>query len=83
MTPYEIKQARKALGWTVNDLADALRMAPSSGNRTIRRWENGDLPITGPAMVAIEAMLAGYIPEHFLEDDDDNWTDNDGTEDHS
>lgn len=48
---------------SVNDLRDALRLSPKMGGRTIRRWETGEVPITGPAQVAVEAMLAGFIPE--------------------
>lgn len=54
---------------TVNELRDALRLSPKTGGRAIRRWETGDVPITGPAAVAIEAMLAGYEPEPYIDDD--------------
>lgn len=56
---------------TVNELRDALRLSPKTGGRAIRRWETGEIPITGPAAVAMEAMLAGYEPE-ILYDDDEN-----------
>lgn len=65
MTPKEIKQARRDLGFSIGDLACALLLSPASGNRTIRRWEAGDVPITGPAIIAIQAMLEGYMPAHF------------------
>lgn len=58
MTPAEIRTARKALGLSQTGLAEALRLGPN-GERTIRRWEQGDVPITGPATVAIECLLAG------------------------
>ena len=57
MTPTELNAARKRLGLTQSGLAEALRLGPN-GQRTIRRWESGDIPVTGPATVAIEAMLA-------------------------
>lgn len=66
-TGTDLKRARKALGWTVNNLVDALRLSPDNGGRAIRRMEAGDRPVTGPIKVAVEAFLAGYIPE-----DDDN-----------
>lgn len=59
----DLKRARKILGWTVNDLSDALRLSPGTGNRTIRRMESGDSHVTGPICVATEAFLAGFIPD--------------------
>ena len=58
VSPEEIKVARKTLGLSQQGLAEALRLGPN-GERTIRRWEQGDVPITGPATVAIECFLAG------------------------
>lgn len=66
----DLKRARKILGWTVNDLSDALRLSPSTGNRTIRRIEAGDSHVTGPICVATEAFLAGFIPDTIDLDDD-------------
>lgn len=63
----DLKRARKILGWTINDLADTLRLSPSTGNRTIRRMEAGDSHVTGPIAVATEAFLNGFIPE------EDDW----------
>lgn len=59
----DLKRARKILGWTVNELSDTLRLSPGTGNRTIRRMEAGDNHVTGPICVAVEAFLAGFIPE--------------------
>lgn len=66
----DLKRARKILGWTVNDLADALRLSSGTGNRTIRRMEAGDSHVTGPIAVATEAFLNGFIPEDDEEYDD-------------
>ena len=63
----DLKQARKILGWTVNDLSDALRLSPGTGNRTIRRMEAGDAYVTGPVSVATEAFLSGFMPK------EDDW----------
>lgn len=57
MTPAEIRAARKILGLSQSGLAEALRLGPN-GERTIRRWEQGDIAVTGPASVAIELLLA-------------------------
>ncbi len=59
----DLKRARKELGWTVNNLVDALRLSPDNGSRAIRRMEAGAQPVTGPISVAVEAFLAGFIPE--------------------
>jgi DNA-binding transcriptional regulator YiaG len=56
VTPADIKSARKALGLSQAGLAERLRMG-ANGGRTVRRWELGEVPITGPASVAIEYML--------------------------
>jgi DNA-binding transcriptional regulator YiaG len=56
LTPDEIKAARQRLGLSANGLAEALRLG-KGGGRTVRRWEAGDVAITGPASVAIELML--------------------------
>ena len=57
MTPAEIRAARQRLGLSTNGMAEALRLG-KGGGRTVRRWEAGDTPISGPVAVAIEMMLA-------------------------
>lgn len=57
MTPAEVRQNRQALGLSARGLAEALRLG-KGGGRTVRRWESGEVPISGPAQVAIELMLA-------------------------
>jgi transcriptional regulator with XRE-family HTH domain len=66
MTAEEFKQARKQLDMTVRQMADALRLSTTNGYRTVRRMESGELPVSGPISVAIEAMLAGFV---WIEDD--------------
>ena len=61
MTPTEVRAARIALAMTQDQLAVALRMG-TDGKRAVRRWEAGDRPISGPATVAIEALLSGWRP---------------------
>lgn len=56
MVPAEIKAARQRLGLTQSGLAEVLRLGPN-GERTVRRWEQGDVPVTGPASLAIELLL--------------------------
>jgi DNA (cytosine-5)-methyltransferase 1 len=56
LTPAEIKASRQRLGLTQSGLAEVLRLGPN-GERTVRRWEQGDVPVTGPASLAIELLL--------------------------
>jgi DNA-binding transcriptional regulator YiaG len=56
MKPEVVRTARKALGLSTNGLAEALRLG-KGGGRTVRRWEAGDTPISGPASLAIELLL--------------------------
>jgi DNA-binding transcriptional regulator YiaG len=56
MTPDELREARRKLGFSCAALAKALRLG-AQGARTVRRWEAGDSQISGPAQVAIEMML--------------------------
>lgn len=54
MTPLQIRAARIALGMNQREFAEALRV---SSEATVRSWESGRRPISGPATVAIELML--------------------------
>ena len=47
---------RKALGLSQPEMARALLIAQ---DRTIRRWEQSEQAISGPAWVALEMMLRG------------------------
>lgn len=62
MAPADVKAARDKLGLTQPGLAAMLRMG-KNGDRQVRRWEEGDVPISGPASVAIEALLTGWRPK--------------------
>ena len=66
MTADEFKAARKQLGMTVRQMADALRLSTTIGYRMIRRIESGEIAVSGPISVAVEAMLAGFV---WIEDD--------------
>ncbi len=56
MMPEQVKAARKSLGLSQRGLAEALRMG-LNGERQVRRWEDGETPISGPAQVALECLL--------------------------
>jgi DNA-binding transcriptional regulator YiaG len=49
-------RCRKALGLSQPAMARALLIA---SDRTIRRWEQNELTVAGPAWVALEAILRG------------------------
>jgi DNA-binding transcriptional regulator YiaG len=63
MTPTEIQSIRKRAGLSQSGLAALLRI---SDLRTVRRWETGDTPISGPASIILELLDAGELPERFL-----------------
>jgi DNA-binding transcriptional regulator YiaG len=57
MTPAEVKAARKQLGLTQSQLAERLKITGKNAADTVRSWESGRRPISGPAQVAITLML--------------------------
>ena len=63
MTPAEIKAIRQRYGLSQTELAALLRI---SDLRTIRRWEKGEVPISGPASIVLELMDAGELPNRFF-----------------
>jgi len=71
MTPEKLKLARQHMGYSINDMAAALRLSPENGGTTIRKMEAGKVRITGPIMVAVDAMLKGYDPFDYDEEEDD------------
>jgi transcriptional regulator with XRE-family HTH domain len=70
MTPEKLKLARHRMGYSVTEMADALRLSPDNGGTTIRKMESGKVRISGPIMVAVDAMLKGYDPFCYLDEED-------------
>ena len=70
MTPSDLRDARAALGlmWGLGrplrmaELGRALRLHGRDPGASVRDWERGHTPISGPVAVAVAAMLAGYRP---------------------
>ncbi|HAD28521.1 MAG TPA: hypothetical protein DCF96_07645 [Rhodobacteraceae bacterium] len=56
MTSEQFKDARSALGYSQQSLADEWGMG-QNGGRTIRRWESGERPLNPVAAYAIKLML--------------------------
>jgi DNA-binding XRE family transcriptional regulator len=73
MTPEKLKLARHYMGYSVNEMADALRLSPASGGTTIRKMESGKVNITGPISVAVDAMMKGYDPFDYEDDEYDDF----------
>jgi hypothetical protein len=73
MTPAKLKLARVAMGYSVTEMADALRLSPDNGATSIRKMESGKVRISGPIMVAVDAMLKGYDPFDYEEDEDNEY----------
>jgi DNA-binding XRE family transcriptional regulator len=69
MTPEKLKLARNYMGYSVNDMAAALRLSPENGGTTVRKMEAGKVNITGPIMVAVDAMMKGYDPFDYEDDE--------------
>jgi hypothetical protein len=73
MTPEKLKLARNYMGFSVNEMADALRLSPANGGTTIRKMEAGKINITGPISVAVDAMMKGYDPFDYEDDEYDDF----------
>ena len=56
MTPTQFKDARRALCYSQQSLADEWCMG-DNGGRTIRRWESGERPLNPVAAYCIRLML--------------------------
>ena len=69
MMPADITAARATLGQMRGlgrplfrtELARELRLSHAKGDDAIRKWEQGKVPVPGPASLAIEALLAGFV----------------------
>lgn len=61
MKPAEVKAIRQALGLSQNDLGRSLGLRGENVDRTIRNWETGARPITGPARIALAFMARDVL----------------------
>ena len=62
MPPETIIAIRKRAGLSQSGLAALLRI---TDQRTIRRWEKGDIPVSGPATIILEMLDAGELPGRY------------------
>lgn len=58
LQPEEIREARIRLGLTLRGMAEILLLSGANGNDRVMDWEEGRLPISGPASQAIRLWLA-------------------------
>lgn len=71
MTPEQLYAARAKLGkkWGLGrplhmaEMGRALRLQGRDPGASVRDWERGHTPISGPVSIAVEAMLAGFKPK--------------------
>lgn len=67
LTPAQVKKIRLTLGWSVNEMADALCLSVAGGNTQVRRMEmdpsrSKAAEVSGPCAVAMMAFLTGFEP---------------------
>lgn len=58
MTAAEFKAIRTAKGWSISDLMAVLRI---TDERSVRRWEDGERPVSGPVSLLMELIRDGVI----------------------
>lgn len=56
MTPENFKEARRKLGLSASQMGRVIGLTGDPG-RTVRRYEAGDIEISGPVQVAIRYIL--------------------------
>jgi hypothetical protein len=71
-TPDDLKAARQRLGWSLRQMARALRLAgtPEKAATRVREMEDGRREISGPVCVAVESFLDGFRPESWRDGDE-------------
>jgi DNA-binding transcriptional regulator YiaG len=67
MTPERVKTIRQTAGLTQTSLADLLGLNPGNGRRTVRRWEQGEIAVTGPAAIILQLIETGELPHRYFE----------------
>ena len=60
----QFAEARKRLGMTKVNIATIMQLPrpQATGYATVYRWETGESRVPGPALVLMEALLAGWRP---------------------
>ena len=68
MTPKEFRTIRTALKLSTREIGEALGLRGDPG-RTVRRYEAGDIEISGPVQTAMLAMKDGFRPPWWPKED--------------
>lgn len=68
MTPKEFRTIRTALKLSTREVGEALGLRGDPG-RTVRRYEAGDIEISGPVQTAMLAMKDGFRPPWWPKED--------------
>jgi transcriptional regulator with XRE-family HTH domain len=71
-TPADLKAARQTLGWSLRQMARALRLAgtPDKAATRVREMETDRREISGPVCVSVEAFLSGWRPDGWSAEDE-------------
>lgn len=59
----QVRSLRRALGFTLPQFASLLRL---SSQRTVQRWESGETPVSGPALIVLEMLQRGELPVRYF-----------------
>lgn len=64
MSPEDFAAARRSLGWSCYELAEALGLSGSRklAGQKVRQMEHGEWRITGSIARVVEALLSGWRP---------------------
>jgi cytoskeletal protein RodZ len=57
VTGPDLRDARQALGLSLTDMAERLRLQMPNGRTMLREMESGKRDVSGPISVAVELML--------------------------
>lgn len=57
MTGQDLHDARQALGLSLTEMAERLRLQLPNGRTMLREMESGKRDVSGPISVAVEMML--------------------------
>jgi DNA-binding transcriptional regulator YiaG len=58
------KRIRTESGYSQSEICRVLRI---SDKRTIRRWEHGDFPVSGPASIIMELLDSERLPRKYMQ----------------
>lgn len=66
MNAAQLREAREHFGLSTADLAALLRMRGAGADRTVRKWESGELPVPGYVSLIFDIMRRHRQVERYL-----------------